>query len=158
MFSAQTFVHTSDGLKPICEVRPGDSVLSFPAGEQPPSHKRTPEERMYKRVKTVVPHGRAEVGSLLVANLADGLKESISSTGNQPFFVGGSGWVPASKVGLMSALENFVFGNSLVLGSGFGKAAEEADVFTLTVEEFASYYVGSSGCWVRQIDVSGRST
>jgi RHS repeat-associated protein len=90
-FTADTLVHTENGLKPISEVKVGDKVLSY--------DERT-ETTSYQPVMAVIQ------GVLLyqIIKITLDSGESIEATAEQPFYIKGKGWNPASSLKVVGNL------------------------------------------------------
>lgn len=106
-FVAGTLVHTSEGLKPIEQIRVGDWVLSKPEfGEG---------EQAYKRVTKTVSFEEKEVWTIAISekDVTDPSVETfyhskectrIVATPNHPFWVVGKGWTALRDVSLYDRL------------------------------------------------------
>lgn len=92
-FAAGTLVHTKDGLRPIEQIKVGDSVLS--------KHESGDGERAYRRVSQAFVHHDREVLFLSFGGLQpDGERRwaRIVVTPEHPIWVQGKGWKEAKKV------------------------------------------------------------
>jgi len=91
-FTADTLVHTENGLKPISEIKVGDKVLSY--------DERT-ETTHYQPVMAVI-QGEQRY-QLILITLDSG--ESIETTAEHPFYIKGKGWNPANSLKVGQALQ-----------------------------------------------------
>jgi RHS repeat-associated protein len=132
-FTAETLVHTEDGLKPISELKVGDKVLSY--------DERT-ETTSYQPVMAVI-QGEQRY-QIIKLTLDSG--ESIEATAEHPFYIKGKGWNPANSLKV---------GETLQLHDGTTVVVKEIDtsirvekVYNLTVANTHNYFVGSDGVLV----------
>jgi len=132
-FTADTLVHTENGLKPISEIKVGDKVLSY--------DERT-ETTIYQPVMDIIQGEKQH--QIIKLTLDSG--ESIETTSEHPFYIKGKGWNPASslKVGQVLQLHD---GTTVVVkevdtGVRFGK------VYNITVANTHNYFVGRDGVLV----------
>ncbi|MDQ8023789.1 MAG: polymorphic toxin-type HINT domain-containing protein [Moraxellaceae bacterium] len=145
-FAAGTLVHTLDGLRKIEDIRTGDKVLTFPAGELPPNHRRLESEYVYGEVINTLARADQSVLHVTVSDLAAGVREVIAFLPEQRVFAKGQGWIPASSLRFGHTFENAVFGNLLVSKVQVGAA--RANMHGIEVAKFFTSYVGTTGVWV----------
>ena len=92
-FAAGTLVHTKDGLRPIEQIKVGDSVLS--------KHESGDGERAYRRVSQAFVHHDREVLFLSFGGLQpDGERRwaRIVVTPEHPIWVQGKGWKEVADI------------------------------------------------------------
>jgi len=147
-FATDTLVHIRSGTKPIQNIEVGDEVLSFPDDQIPPSHVREESELLYVRVVAVASTPDQPLSRLLIDHLGTGERDTLLLAAQQPVFVSGEGWRPASQLGVMSVLENHYFGNLML--SRNHEAVATGVVHRLTLEALGSLYVGTQGVWVHE--------
>jgi RHS repeat-associated protein len=139
-FTAETLVHTENGLKPIAEIEIGDKVLSFDEESGTTSYQLVvaviENEQQYQLVKITLYSGK-----------------SIEATAEHPFYIKGKGWNPASSLKV---------GQALVLHNGTTVVVEEVDtsirtekVYNLTVANTHNYFVGGDGVLVHNAKCKG---
>jgi RHS repeat-associated protein len=133
-FADGTAVLTSEGERPIEEVRVGDIVIS-----RDPVTGSTAE----RRVAQV--HSRNDQDLLRIA-LAD---SSIVVTDDHPFWVESKGWTTAIDLEPGDRIVGFGPGSTSVVGSKtrIGKGR----VHNLQVEEFETYFAGDKALWVHNL-------
>jgi RHS repeat-associated protein len=132
-FTANTLVHTENGLKPISEVKVGDKVLSY--------DERT-ETTSYQPVMEVI---QGEQRYQLIKLTLDS-SDSIETTAEHPFYIKGKGWNPANsrKVGEALQLHN---GTTVVIKE-IETSTRVEKVYNLTVANTHNYFVGEDGVLV----------
>ncbi|HEY0709190.1 MAG TPA: polymorphic toxin-type HINT domain-containing protein, partial [Polyangia bacterium] len=142
-FVAGTPVMTATGLQPIEAIPYGTLVLTRGEADQPLVWRPV--------VNTFVNRARALV--TLTVRAQEGRAETLSTTANHPFYVGGRGWVEAGEL---------VPGqDTLIDHAGRELAIESAEtlpgrvrVYNLEIAEHHSYFVGTSGVWVHNVSLS----
>jgi hypothetical protein len=91
-FTADTLVHTEEGLKPISEIKVGDKVLSYDERTEITSYQPVmaiiQNEKRYKIIKLTLDSG-----------------ENLEATAEHPFYIKGKGWNPASSLKIGQALK-----------------------------------------------------
>ncbi len=132
-FTADTLVHTENGLKPISEIKVGDKVLSY--------DERT-ETTRYQPVMAVI-QGEQRY-QLILITLDSG--ESIEATAEHPFYIKGKGWNPANglKVGQALQLHN---GTTVVIKE-VDTSVRLEKVYNFTVANTHNDFVGGDGVLV----------
>jgi hypothetical protein len=134
-FAEGTPILTSDGSKPIENVRPGDVVLSRP--ENNPSAPVEPRivEEVFKRSSPVL--------ELIVRG------RLIRTTAEHPFHATGRGWLPAAQLSVGTLLTT-LDGPPAEVEAVTPVDGEEA-VYNFRVAEYHTYFVGSEqwrfGIW-----------
>jgi serpin B len=125
-FAKGTPVLTSDGEKPIDQLKPGDLVMA--------RDENSVEGSLQPKLVEKVHHGHAEILELHVGG------QVVRTTASHPFFVRGRGWTPAGEL---------IEGDHLSLASGdwrrVGKVVvtqESEPVFNLRVADYHTYFVG----------------
>jgi len=131
-FPAGTLIATEDGDRPIEDVRVGDRVLS-----------RDPESgeialRSVLWLKAPEPKPLVAV----VVHRADGVEETIRTTGSHPFWVEGKGWTPVDELASGDALVSDR-GAPLVVES-LHSLDEVATIYNFEVEDAHTYFVSPS--------------
>jgi hypothetical protein len=136
-FTADTLVHTENGLKPIEELKVGDKVLSY--------DERT-ETTSYQPVMAII-QGEQRY-QLIKITLNSG--ESIEATAEHPFYIKGKGWNPANslKVGETLQLHN----GTTVVVKVIDTSIRVEKVYNLTVANTHNYFVGVDGVLVHNCD------
>lgn len=135
-FAAGTLVHTERGLVPIEELAIGDRVWSRSestgdVGLRSIVHRFvTPDQPIYE----------------LELRAEDGTAERFEVTGEHPFWVAEKGWVGASDLVLGQRIRG-IEGGWLRVSSG-AWSQQATTVYNLEVDEFHTYFVGTSGAWV----------
>lgn len=170
-FVAETLVHTKEGLRRIDSLQEGDLVLSRSrTGDEPP---------VYTSVVRVAPPVMAEILCVGYTNVpcvtAAAQASCVFTAAEQSFWVGGTGWTPASVLkddrlgpSRMRSLDgSFVYANlTCVYQTGMpgigrvgnaelqGPAIPYAEVVhAIDVEAGDSYFVGQHGLRVRHATV-----
>jgi hypothetical protein len=132
-FTADTLVHTENGLKPISEVKVGDKVLSY--------DERT-ETILYQPVMAVI-QGEQRY-QLIKLTLDSG--ESIETTTEHPFYIKGKGWNPANSLKVGEALQ--LHNGTTVVIKEIETGIRVEKVYNLTVANTHNYFVGEDGVLV----------
>jgi RHS repeat-associated protein len=132
-FTADTLVHTENGLKPISEVKIGDKVLSY--------DERT-ETTLYQPVMEII-QGEQRY-QLIKLTLDSG--ESIETTAEHPFYIKGKGWNPASSLKVGEALQ--LHNGTTVVIKEIETSVRLEKVYNLTVANTHNYFVGEDGVLV----------
>ena len=136
-FVAGTLVFTADGMRPIEEVKVGDSVWS--------KDEATGREGWAPVVRTFVTEDK-EVLRLKLIREDDGRLEVLGTTAEHPFWAEGKGWVPAGKLAPGDRVPS-AHGGWLRVGSSTWTQERET-VYNFEVEGTHTYFVGESGAWV----------
>jgi hypothetical protein len=134
-FVAGTPVQMADGTtKAIEQIQPGDMVMS--------RNPATGETAARQVVRTFV----HQHPGTLVLHLASG--EAIETTVEHPFWVAGAGWVPAGRLAIGTSV--ITRAGPTVQVVGIEHRPSKARVYNFEVEEFHTYFVGTSegGIWV----------
>ncbi|SEK79639.1 RHS repeat-associated core domain-containing protein [Stigmatella aurantiaca] len=135
-FVAGTPVVTSEGLRPIEQLQPGDLVWSRDEGSGVSDWRPV--------VRTFTTPGQ-QVLRLELTD-AEGQHSVLGVTGEHPFWVREQGWVAASAL-LPGQQVARAHGGWLKVGSATWEQAR-ATVFNFEVAEFHTYFVGEAGAWV----------
>ena len=133
-FAAGTQVQMADGsTKPIEQVKEGDSVLSRDESSGKTEAKKV--KRLFER----------QADATLLLHFSNG--EKIETTKEHPFYVQGKGFTPAGELGIGTSIVTRAGPSVTLVSATPGKAQT---VYNFEVEEFHSYFVGSSdgGLWV----------
>lgn len=156
-FGGDTLVCTNDGYQRISDIQVGQEVLC---------RSETTGDQAYRRVvNRFVYHGK--VACQLTINV-DGLWDTVSVTPEHPVWVNGEGWVEAGNLRRGQILEicnpdavdhelpiEALLATRLS-GQRWTAKVERVErhedhprtVFSLEVEDFHTYFVGSYGLWV----------
>ena len=146
-FEAETLVlgDFAAGSCEICYVEPGDLVLA---------RNESTGEQALKKVVACFRHETAELFKVYY-NCADGPEPlPILTTENHPFWVEGTGWMPAGTLqpgAKIRTHDGFVVVRSARL------AGVKSEVFNIEVEDFHSYFVGPAGLLVHNKNESERA-
>ncbi|RKZ80858.1 MAG: hypothetical protein DRR19_23005, partial [Candidatus Parabeggiatoa sp. nov. 1] len=132
-FTADTLVHTENGLKPISEIKVGDKVLSY--------DERT-ETTRYQPVMAVI---QGEQRYQLISITLDS-GESLEATAEHPFYIKGKGWNPASSLKVGQALQ--LHNGTTVVIKQIDTSVRLEKVYNLTVANTHNYFVGEDGVLV----------
>ncbi len=132
-FTAETLVHTENGLKPISEIKVGDKVLSY--------DERT-ETTSDQPVMTVI-QGEKQY-QIIKITLNSG--ESIEVTAEHPFYIKGKGWNPANSLKVGQALQ--LHNGTTVVVKEIDTSVRLEKVYNLTVANTHNYFVGVDGVLV----------
>jgi hypothetical protein len=132
-FTADTLVHTENGLKPISEIKVGDKVLSY--------DERT-ETTSDQPVMTVIQGEKQYQIIKITLNSGD----SIEATAEHPFYIKGKGWNPASRLKVGQALQ--LHNGTTVVVKEIDTSVRLEKVYNLTVANTHNYFVGESGVLV----------
>jgi len=136
-FTADTLVHTENGLKPISEIKVGDKVLSY--------DERT-ETTRYQPVMAVI-QGEQRY-QLILITLDSG--ESIEATAEHPFYINGKGWNPANSLKVGQALQ--LHNGTTVVIKEIDTSVRLEKVYNITVANTHNYFVGVDGVLVHNAD------
>jgi len=132
-FTADTLVHTENGLKPISEIKVGDKVLSYDERTETTSDQPVMAviqgEKQYKIIKITLDSG-----------------ESIEATAEHPFYIKGKGWNPASSLKVGQALQ--LHNGTTVVITEIDTSVRLEKVYNLTVANTHNYFVGVDGVLV----------
>jgi RHS repeat-associated protein len=132
-FTADTQVHTEDGLKPISEIKVSDKVLSY--------DERT-KTTLYQPVMAII-QGEQRY-QLIKLTLDTG--ESIETTAEHPFYVKGKGWNPASSLKIGQALQ--LHNGTIIVIKEIETRIRLEKVYNLTIANTHNYFVGENGILV----------
>lgn len=135
-FTKGTLVETIDGLKPIEQVKESDLVWS--------RHEST-FEYDYKPVVSTAKFQNKQIYEVTVQN-EQGQQESYQTTEEHPFWVDGSGWIPASA--LFKGMKLVDRNNKILRVVSQTKLEIIDTVYNFTVDEYHTYHVGKFGTWV----------
>jgi hypothetical protein len=135
-FAAGTLVETRDGLRPIETIVPGDLVLS--------RDPETGQTAWRPVVQTFATPDQALRQLELIADDGVGL-ETLRVTADHPFWTP-SGWTAAKDLTPGTPVLTSSSG-WLRVGSGTWEPERET-VYDFEVEQFHTYFVGTSGAWV----------
>lgn len=148
-FVAGTLVDTKDGLRPIEEIKVGDSVLS-----------RNPEtgETTYKTVTNIIPkHDRVIWDVALIGNI--GTSELFETTDEHPWWVvdatGRGSWKRTDELSegmFVTTADN----QTMTITSVLNTAQIDA-TYNLTVADFETYFVGESKVLVHNCEQCGKA-
>src|SRR5262249_48345347 len=152
-FAETTPVATLDGLRPISELKAGDSVLA--QNEVTGAYAFEPITKVFRHQDPVKVH-------LTLEDLATGATEVIETTPEHPFHVPARGFVPAASLKPGDAISRAAASASSVvrLTSGRADTSEVLRVKTLAFEdqpfwaynlevsEHHTFFVGASRAWV----------
>jgi RHS repeat-associated protein len=132
-FTADTLVHTEEGLKPISEIKVGDKILSYDERTETTSYQPVmaiiQNEKRYKIIKLTLDSG-----------------ESLEATTEHPFYIKGKGWNPASSLKIGQALK--LHNGTTVVISEIDTSIRLEKVYNLTVANTHNYFVGEDGVLV----------
>ncbi len=131
--TAETLVHTEEGLKPISEVKFSDKVLSY--------DERT-ETTSYQPVMAVI---QGEQRYQLISITLDS-GESIEATAEHPFYIKGKGWNPANSLKVGQALQ--LHNGTTVVVKEVDTSVRLEKVYNFTVANTHNYFVGVDGVLV----------
>ena len=142
-FVAGTLIHAQDGAKPIEGIVIGDYVLSQPEATG---------ERAWRRVIDTFIH---EDKSILRVTCIDswGATEVVEATFLHPFYVKGIGWTGAEYLEVGHVLELSDGRDARVVS--VEDTGRNERVYNFTVDGFHTYYVGTLGVWVHNVDDCG---
>jgi RHS repeat-associated protein len=138
-FTAETLVHTEEGLKPISEIKVGDKVLSY--------DERT-KTTLYQPVMAVI-QGEQRY-QLIKLTLDSG--DSIETTAEHPFYIKGKGWNPASSLKVGEALQ--LHNGTTVVIKQIETGIRVEKVYNFTVANTHNYFVGEDGVLVHNCIIS----
>ena len=131
-FVAGTPVLTRSGLRPIESLRTGDTVLA--------RNEKTGQVS-YRRVLRTIQHDDKQT-LLITVRSSTGAEETLEATPNHRFWTTGSAWTRADGLSVGSHLINPQGAPLTVVAVAPGKAG--TTVYNIEVDEFHSYYVGTS--------------
>jgi len=132
-FTAETNVHTENGLKPISEIKVGDKVLSY--------DERTGTTN-YQPVMAII-QGEQRYQMVFIT-LDSG--ESIEATAEHPFYIKSKGWNPAISLKIGQALQ--LHDGTTVVVTEIDTSVRLEKVYNLTVANTHNYFVGRDGVLV----------
>ncbi len=157
-FAEGTLVQTSEGLRPIEDIKVGDLVLA---------KDETTGDLAYKPVlETYVTPDRPLL--TIQVSIDDGSVEELNTTPGHPFWVSGVGWEQAAslvKYGVLATArtsaeplthqaKSMKTPRGPPVEEGVGSVVETTSVgrygtvYNLNVAEFHTYFVGETGVWV----------
>ena len=135
-FVAGTPVVTEAGLKAIEDIEVGDLVLS--------RHEETDELAYMPVVRTFVTPDRPVLDLEVVDH--SGRRSTLGATSQHPFWVHGTGWVPAGE--LLPGDELVSSMGSRLWVAGSTQRPQTSTVYNFEVEGFHTYFAGEVGAWV----------
>jgi RHS repeat-associated protein len=135
-FTADTLVHTQQGLITIAEVQIGDFVWSF---------NEETDKSQWNEVTHLI-QGDQEY-NLVVLTLENG--ETIEATEEHPFSVVGKGWVAAEALTQGDVL---VTKDGNIKISSVEREQRTVVVYNLTVENAHTFYIGQDGVLVHNVN------
>jgi len=141
-FTADTLVHTENGLKPISEIKVGDKVLSY--------DERT-ETTSYQPVMDII-QGEKQYQ---IINLTLDSGDSIETISEHPFYIKGKGWNPASSLKVGQALQ--LHDGTTVVVKEIDTSVQLGKVYNITVANTHNYYVGRDGVLVHNVSKNDRA-
>ena len=132
-FTADTLILTEDGYKKIQDIEVGDEVYAqdVASGEQ-----------SVKRVKKTF---QRETKILIHLFIDD---QEITTTPEHPFWMPGKGWIPAKKLRAGDDVQLHSGEHEQITSVRRENLTEPVMVYNFEVEEFHTYFVGSSGILV----------
>lgn len=136
-FSADTVVHTDDGLVPIADISEGDRVLSY---------SELTGEKSYEVVNAVISYGQRNTISTITLDSGD----KIVATSGHPVYVLEEGWVEA--VNLEPGARISTVDNTIArVASVVSRESEEA-VYNLDVANTNTFFVHKTGYLAHNCD------
>ncbi|MDM8562715.1 polymorphic toxin-type HINT domain-containing protein [Candidatus Marithioploca araucensis] len=141
-FTAETLVHTENGLKPISEIKVGDKVLSYDERAE-----TTSDQSVMAVIQGEKPY------QILKITLDSG--ESIEATAEHPFYIKGKGWNPASSLKVGQALQ--LHNGTTVVVKEIDTSIRLEKVYNLTVANTHNYFVGVDGVLVHNCDLGKKA-
>jgi len=129
-FAAGTKVLTDRGFVAIEDIRRGDKVLA------------KDELTGRKAYKTVIDLFKHRTDELVTIRVVD---ESISATGDHPFWVVGKGWVEAKDLQVGDRL--ITHDGRLLPVTGVSSTPTDEFVYNVLVDEYYTFFVGDAGIW-----------
>lgn len=131
-FEAGTLVHLADGsLQPIEKIAVGDKVWAYDLNE-----KKKKPSRVFRTLNST----KSEIYMLRIA------EETLSVTGEHPFYVVGSGWTPVKN--LQVGMELLNVNGHIHHIEQIDVKNEEVEVYNISVEDLRNYFVGQTGILV----------
>ena len=133
-FAAGTLVWTESGLRAIETLKVGDQMLSW--------SEQTGEVALKPITETLVTPDRPLI-DLAISGTASG--DVITTTPGHPFWVEGTGWVHAGELTGGDALRLLATEGDVGVDAAPRRGPAYGTVFNLTVAEFHTYFVGTTG-------------
>lgn len=136
-FTADTLILTRTGYKSIIEINVGDFVLSKNDGSG---------EISWREVTETFKDWHQETLTLTVVD-ENGIEESITTTGEHPFYVENIGWNPAGDLQSGNIISGPKDDNKInILDIQVNENPQYA--YNFTVEKDHTYFVGKTNMWV----------
>ncbi|MDE1464139.1 polymorphic toxin-type HINT domain-containing protein [Spartinivicinus poritis] len=135
-FIAGTLVHTTDGLKPIEDIKVGDLVASKDEKTRATGWK--PVEAIYRNPKH-------DVTYLTVLN-EGGKEETLGTTSEHPFWTSNNAWTEAGQLQLGDKI--LTKGGDTVTVTSILPDTKQYMTYNFEVSDYHTYFVGQDGVWV----------
>ena len=143
-FTAGTLIHTTDGLKPIENIKHGDLIWS---------RQEFGTEYDYRPVVATKVTLNQEVYEVVVKH-HNNTTEIFKTTSEHPFWVEGIGWLKASLLESgMILLDKHGLANVTIISQA--KLDLTETVYNFEVQDFHTYHIGKYGVWVHNADCCG---
>ena len=139
-FTAGTFIHTIDGLKPIEDIEVGDMVAA--KSDQTGEMEYKPVVRLYRHENKTVLN--------LTFETANGEQELIQATPEHPFMKADGTWRSASQLAVGDRVQTN--GKQIATLKAVATDAKTHKVYNFEVADFHTYFVGEFGIWVHNTD------
>ena len=143
-FVAGTLIHTTDGLKPIENIKHGDLIWSRQEFGDTYDYrpviatKITPNQEIYE----------------VIVKYNNNTTEIFKTTSEHPFWVEGIGWLKASLLESgMILLDKHGLANVTIISQA--KLDRTETVYNFGVQDFHTYHIGEYGVWVHNADCCG---
>jgi hypothetical protein len=136
-FTPETSILTKNSYKTIVEIKVGDIVLS-----------KSDEsgEVSWREVTDTFKDWHEETITFNVVD-ENGIKETITTTEEHPFYVDGQGWLPAGEIATGTVVSGPKSENDIsIVGIHVNKDPQYA--YNLTVDTDHTYFVGKTNMWV----------
>ena len=136
-FTAGTLIHTTDGLKPIENIKHGDLIWS---------RQEFGAEYDYRPVVATKVTPNQEIYEVVVKH-HNNTTEIFKTTSEHPFWVEGIGWLKASLLESgMVLLDKHGLANVTIVSQT--KLDHTEIVYNFEVQDFHTYHIGKYGVWV----------
>ena len=143
-FTAGTLIHTTDGLKPIENIKHGDLIWS---------RQEFGTEYDYRPVVATKATPNQEVYEVVVKH-HNNTTEIFKTTSEHPFWVEGIGWLKTSLLESgMILLDKHGLANVTIISQA--KLDRTETVYNFEVQDFHTYHIGEYGVWVHNADCCG---
>ena len=136
-FPADTAVAAEQGPVPLASLQPGDRVWA--RDEATGAVNLRPVAKVYEP-------GPKPIVALRVEDESTGAQETLRTTGDHPFWVEGSQWLPAAD--LPAGARLWALGDKRLRVLATWTTADVERVYNLEVEGDHSFFVGAAGAWV----------